>query len=201
MLARAILQRAGDADRTIVALAGPPGAGKSTLAQATASAVAAAGETVAIVPMDGFHYDDAVLEAHGLRHRKGAPETFDARGFAVVLERLRAREEAVAIPLFDRSLEIARAGAAIIEAETRILLVEGNYLLLDTPPWGGLAGLFDLTVMLEVPLSELERRLVRRWLHHGFEAQAARDKALSNDIPNARLVVETSRPADVVVRS
>ncbi|MCV0395114.1 MAG: nucleoside triphosphate hydrolase [Rhizobiaceae bacterium] len=200
-LAHAILDRAGGAPRFMVAIAGPPGAGKSTLAEAVLARMLEAGETAAIVPMDGFHFDDIVLEARGLKPRKGAPETFDVAGLLVMLRRLGAREADVAIPVFDRSIEVARAGAAIVPAGTRILLVEGNYLLLDEPPWTELAGLFDLTVMLDVPLEELESRLVRRWLGHGFDETGAMDKALSNDIPNARRVVAASRPADIVLRS
>ena len=94
------------------------------------------------------------------------------------------------------AIEIARAGAAIVPAETRIILAEGNYLLLDEAPWNGLADAFDMTVWLDVPVDELERRLVRRWLDHGFAPEQARDKALSNDIPNARRVAARSRNAD-----
>jgi pantothenate kinase len=88
--------------------------------------------------MDGFHYDDRVLDQLGLRHRKGAPETFDFAGFATLLRRLKSREQNIAIPLFDRSLEISRAGAQIVGSDVKFILVEGNYLLLDEEPWSGL---------------------------------------------------------------
>lgn len=198
-LLAAIKARASGRDRLIVAIAGAPGSGKSTLAERLREKIAASGESVAVVPMDGFHFDDRVLGARGLLARKGAPETFDVVGFRHLLMRLRAREVDVAIPVFDRSIEIARAGAAIVPAETRIILAEGNYLLLDEPPWDSLAGAFDLTIWLDVPLDELERRLVRRWLDHGFAPDKAREKALSNDIPNTRRVAAGSRPADITL--
>ena len=191
-----IMARASGRERLIVAIAGAPGSGKSTLAERLRDKIEASGERVAVVPMDGFHFDDRVLVARGLLTRKGAPETFDVAGFRHLMLRLRAREADVAIPVFDRSIEIARAGAAIVPAETRIILAEGNYLLLDEAPWDSLAGDFDLTVWLDVPVDELERRLVRRWLDHGFAPDKARDKALSNDIPNARRVAAGSRKAD-----
>ena len=191
-----IMARASGRDRLIVAIAGAPGSGKSTLAERLRDKIEASGERVAVVPMDGFHFDDRVLVARGLLTRKGAPETFDVAGFRHLMMRLRAREADVAIPVFDRSIELARAGAAIVPAETRIILAEGNYLLLDEAPWDSLAGDFDLTVWLDVPVDELERRLVRRWLDHGFAPDKARDKALSNDIPNARRVAAGSRKAD-----
>jgi pantothenate kinase len=197
-LGEAILERAGDAARFVVGIAGPPGAGKSTLAETLRRDIAAKGIPVAVVPMDGFHFDDRLLEERGLLPRKGAPETFDAAGFLHLLRRLRAREPDVAIPVFDRAIEIARAGAAIVPAQTRILLVEGNYLLLDEQPWTALSDVFDLTIKLEVPLDELERRLVQRWLDLGYAYSRARDKAMSNDIPNARRVVSSSRAADMV---
>lgn len=198
-LAAGIARRAAGADRFMVAIAGPPGAGKSTIAASLGDALRSAGESAAIIPMDGFHFDDAVLEARGMLSRKGAPESFDAAGLSVLLRRLRDREADVAIPVFDRSIEIARAGAAIVARDTRILLVEGNYLLLDEEPWRRLRPLFDLAVYLDVPEQELETRLVKRWLQHGFGEDEARRKALANDIPNARRVAQARLVADIVV--
>jgi pantothenate kinase len=187
--------RAGGKGRFLVALAGPPAAGKSTLAEALVTAL---GRGAKAVPMDGFHYDDAVLIARGARDRKGAPDTFDVRGFLHLLRRLR-REDEVAIPLFDRALEISRAGADIVTAEDRILVVEGNYLLLDEAPWLEAQPLFDLTVWIDVPEAELERRLHARWAHYGKTPAEAQQWIDSNDLPNIRRVVQGSGRADLVV--
>ncbi len=195
-LAQVIRDWATGKGRFLVALAGPPGAGKSTLA---AALVAALGTGSKAVPMDGFHYDDAILLARNARQRKGAPDTFDVQGFLHLLRRLRVETE-VAIPLFDRDLEISRAGADIITATDRILIVEGNYLLLNEPPWTEAAPLFDLTVWIDVPEAELDRRLVTRWAHHGKSLAEARAWIDSNDLPNIRRVVAGSRAADVVLR-
>lgn len=198
-IAALIFKRAAGRDRILVAIAGPPGSGKSTLAEALCEALVAGGQSAAVVAMDGFHFDDLVLEARGLRARKGAPETFDAGGFAHLLRRLREREADVAVPVFDRSIEIARAGGAIIGADARIILVEGNYLLLDEEPWSGMAPLFDMSIYLDVPADELERRLVQRWLDHGLSEEQARSKAQGNDIPNAQRVAGRRRKADIVL--
>ena len=181
--------------RTIVALAGPPGAGKSTLAEAV---VAALGPDARAVPMDGFHFDDALLIARGQRQRKGAPETFDVAGYRHLLTRLRAEDE-VAIPVFDRSLELSRGSADLVTAQHRILLTEGNYLLLDEAPWTDLFPFFDLTVLIEVPEAELDRRLLNRWAHFGKTPQQARDWIDSNDMPNIRRVMQGSRQPDLTL--
>lgn len=196
-IAAAIVQRAASAPRVMVAIAGPPGAGKSTIAGNLREALPAG--SAAVVPMDGFHYDDAVLEQRGMRQRKGAPETFDFRGFAALLRRLRAGEPEVAIPVFDRSLELSRAGAAIVDAGVRFVLVEGNYLLLEEAPWASLAGLFDLSIFIDVPRGELERRLMERWRVHGRSDEAARDWIASNDMPNVERVLARRREATLVV--
>lgn len=185
--------------RALVAIAGAPGSGKSTLAAALAEALSAGGHAAAAVPMDGFHYDDAVLDRLDLRSRKGAPETFDFGGFESLLRRLRDGDADVAVPVFDRSMELARAAAAIVPAETGIILVEGNYLLLDEAPWPRLRPLFDFAIFLDVPRAELERRLLKRWVEHGREDGPA--WVASNDMPNVDLVSGRRLPADLVVQA
>lgn len=196
-IAAAIFKSAAGRRRTLVAIAGPPGAGKSALAEQLVPLLPEG--SAAVVSMDGFHYDDAVLEARGALARKGAPETFDFDGFRHLLERLGRADAEVAVPVFDRSIEIARAGAAIVPAEARFVLVEGNYLLLDESPWYGLGPLFDMSIYLDVPRPELERRLVKRWLDHGHAEEPARKKVRTNDLPNAERVAANRRKADFVV--
>lgn len=198
-LARDILARAAGHRRYVFAIAGAPGAGKSTLADALVAALEAlAPGCAALLPMDGFHLDNALLDARGLRARKGAPETFDVAGFAQALDRVRDAGAPVILPVFDRDLDLARAGAREVATEARVIVVEGNYLLLREEPWAGLGRCFDRTLFLSVPEVELERRLVARWRHYGLDGEAARTRAQGNDIPNARRVVAGSRAADVV---
>lgn len=185
--------------RRIVAVAGAPGSGKSSFAERLVRALEGR-VAAAVLPMDGFHYDDAVLEARGHRPRKGAPHTFDVDGLAALLARLAADDgREVAVPVFDRAIEIARAGARIIGPETRLVVAEGNYLLLDDPAWAPLRRLFDVTVFLDVPEPVLERRLRARWAGYGLTAEATRAKLEENDLPNARRVAGASVPADVVI--
>lgn len=187
------------ARRRLAAIAGPPGSGKSTLAEAVVARLVDAGLDAVLMPMDGFHLDNRLLEERGLLPRKGAPETFDFGGFAATLGRVRT-DPSVILPVFDRSREIAIAGAAEIRPETTHVIVEGNYLLLDEDPWLALAGMWDYSVFLAVDEAELERRLMARWLGHGFDEAAAREKALGNDIPNARRVISHVIEPDLTLR-
>jgi pantothenate kinase len=196
-IAATIFKRAGKARRFIVAIAGPPGAGKSTLSAGLHDLLPEG--TVEVVPMDGFHYDDTVLDRRGLRARKGAPETFDFAGFETLLKRIRGGEPDIAIPVFDRTMELSRAAAAIVAADTKFVLVEGNYLLLDEDPWSRLAPLFDFTVFVDVPRGELERRLLERWHDHGRSDADARSWIISNDMPNIDRVLGRRRIADMVL--
>ncbi|RWC47178.1 nucleoside triphosphate hydrolase [Mesorhizobium sp.] len=196
-LAATIFKRAGKAQRFVVAIAGPPGAGKSTISARLHELLPEG--TAEIVPMDGFHYDDIVLEQRGLRARKGAPETFDFAGFETLLKRIRAAEPDIAIPVFDRSMELSRAAASIIAADAKFILVEGNYLLLDEEPWSRLAPLFDFSIFVDVSRAELERRLLERWHEHGRSDEDARAWIASNDMPNIDRVLARRRPADLVI--
>ncbi|BCP54859.1 nucleoside triphosphate hydrolase [Kaistia sp. 32K] len=195
--------RALPAARSLIAIAGPPGAGKSFLAEALVKAINAKtpGEA-ALVPMDGFHFDDAVLNQWGLRARKGASNTFDVAGLKSLLRRLADNHEPfVAAPVFDRSLEIARAGAAIIPSSARYIIVEGNYLLLQSEPWSELAPLFDFSVMIRESRELLEQRLIERWRSLGLDDEQIRAKVFDNDLPNGDLILSESRPADFILRA
>lgn len=185
--------------RLIIGIAGPPGSGKSTMADALCDALNTAKPGLAaVLPMDGFHFDDAVLVTRGWRPRKGAPHTFDVNGFLSVLDRLRAnQEDEIAVPVFFREEEIAHNAARMIARQVGILIVEGNYLLLDQDPWTALR--FDTTIYLDVPKAELRRRLEDRW--QDLTGDALRAKMDENDMPNVELVLSCRRPADFIIQN
>lgn len=146
--------------------------------------------------MDGFHLDNRLLREMGLLDRKGAPETFDSQGFGRLVAAL-GPETAVYYPVFDRSRDIAIAGAGVLDAECDTVIVEGNYLLLDAPDWRNLSNLWDLKVNLTVPETVLRQRLVDRWLAEGLAPKAAMARAEGNDLANARRCIAESLPCDV----
>ena len=193
----ALQRRAGDARRFLVGLAGPPAAGKSTLAEALRDGLLARGESAEILPMDGFHMDDGILAARGLLQRKGAPETFDGRGFIDIVHALQRAEGEVLVPVFDRSREIAINAARAIPQETRFILAEGNYLLFKDAPWDRLDGVFDFTVFVGPPYAVLEERLRQRWLGYALPEDQIGWKLYGNDLPNGKRILENSRPADL----
>lgn len=189
-----IAERARGKARFVVAIAGAPGSGKSTLTETLAAELAQA----AVLPMDGFHRDNAELIEMGRFECKGAPDTFDAEGFVNLVRALR-RGGSLSFPTFDRDADKTVAGGGSLSSDTRIVLVEGNYLLLKTPPWDALAELFDLTVWLDVRRETLAARLVQRWRDQGLSEADAHARANENDLRNAELVIEQSREPDVVV--
>ncbi len=148
--------------------------------------------------MDGFHYDNAVLTERGLIARKGSPETFDIDSFEHILMRLTANKRTdVAVPVFDRTNDLARASARIIRCDTSIILVEGNYLLLRDEPWSHLAQYFDLSVMTDCDERTLRARLMKRWHDLGHSESEAETKVEMNDLSNARRVLSESLSADI----
>ncbi len=198
-LSEHILKNAVGTERYIVAIAGPPASGKTTLCLKLCEDINSKLDALccAIVPMDGFHLSNEKLDILGLRHVKGAPQTFDANGFVKLIGRLSNGNEIVKIPGFDRELDKVAEGDQSINRDNRIIIVEGNYLLLNEPPWDQLKSMFDLSIMLSPEIEVLERRLISRWEHYGHTKEEAVVRALSNDIPNAKYVLANSCSADL----
>ena len=196
--------RASTDGRIIIGIAGPPASGKSTLAGAVVDKLNAetsdSVDRAALLPMDGYHLDNRILEARGLLARKGAPQTFDAVGFCNAVHYLAKAERESFHPTFDRTLDLAIAGAISIPADIPVIVVEGNYLLLDSDPWNSLHSVFTATVFVCPKVDVLKSRLHQRWIDHGLDHDAALARATQNDLPNADTVICQSREADLVLR-
>lgn len=187
--------------RTLLGVAGQPGAGKSTLAAQLVDGLQAAGVPAALVPMDGFHLAQRELERLGRADRKGAPDTFDVDGYLALLERLRAPGgRTVYAPELWREIEEPVAGAVPVTPDVEVVVTEGNYLLHDGDGWAGVRSLLDAVWYLDVPDDLRLERLVARHVRHGRSPDAARAWALGPDERNAVLVARTRPRADRLVR-
>jgi pantothenate kinase len=187
----------GGGGRTILGIAGAPGAGKSTVAELVAAQV---GARCRVVPMDGFHLAQAELVRLGRAERKGAIDTFDVAGYVALLRRLRdPREGVVYAPRFDRELEEPIASAIAIEPDVELVVTEGNYLLADEAGWRGVAPLLDRSWFVAAPEHTRLQQLTARHEAHGKSPEAARAWARGTDQRNAELVERTRHRADAVV--
>ena len=197
LLARARGLIAGDR-RSILGVAGPPGGGKSTLAH---QVVAALGDAAALVPMDGFHLSQSELVRLGRRDRMGAPDTFDAAGYAALLARLRARgDDVVYAPEFRREIEEPFAGAIAIPRSVPLIVTEGNYLLVEAGDWARVQPLLDEAWYVDMDEDTRLGWLIQRHIDFGKTPDAARAWVLRSDQANAAVTAATRDRADVIVR-
>ncbi|HEY1974310.1 MAG TPA: nucleoside/nucleotide kinase family protein [Pseudonocardia sp.] len=185
--------------RAMLGIVGEPGAGKSTLAEALRAGLVSRGIPTALVGMDAFHLANSALEDNGLVEVKGAPETFDVDGYLALLRRLRAPTDRVIwAPEFRREIEDAVAAAVPVRPEVRIVITEGNYLLLDGP-WRGVRDMLDECWFVTVPTELRQHRLAARHQFYGRSEAMAWQRTLGSDERNARTVAATQHLADLVI--
>ncbi len=187
-------------NRLLVAITGAPASGKSTLSAELLRRLGLKKISAVVVPMDGFHLDNSILDEMGMRARKGSPETFDSDGFIQMIRRIRDRRP-VYYPEFDRTRDIAIAGKGLVPADCEVIIVEGNYLMFDETPWRELAPLWDLTIRWEIALPQLRARLIQRWLSLNHSRTNAIRKVEGNDIPNAERVINAALPCDISLKA
>ena len=185
-------------NRYFIALSGPPASGKSTISEKFIKDLNAKGIPSSILQMDGFHYDDQILKEKNLLLKKGSPETFDVMGLINFVSRLQ-KEDEVVIPIFDRSLELSRSSAVIISKNSKVILVEGNYILLNTHPWKELHKFFNSTIMINCEEKILEQRLIERWENFNLPKEEIDKKVYENDLPNGVNVLKNSIKADYIL--
>ena len=190
--AAALARRPG---RSVLGITGAPGAGKSTL---TAALLDALGPEVGHLPMDGFHLADVQLDRLGLRERKGAPETFDVDGYVAALSRLHSAPDSVLyVPGFERDLERPIAAAIAIPPSARLVITEGNYLLLCDGGWEHVRPVLTECWYVDLADDVRQARLVERHRRFGKSPDAAREWVERNDEANARLIGTTRVRADL----
>ncbi len=197
-LCAAITSASKSGKRRLIAVAGAPASGKSTIAVQIVDQLCATGHTAQVVPMDGFHLDNTELDKMGLRARKGAPETFDIDGLTGLITRLRDAPD-VSYPTFDRAADRAIPAGGTLSPDVETVVIEGNYLLFDAEGWRDLHSLWDLRVFLHVPEATLRARLIDRWLAHDHTQAQAEARADGNDMANARRIYDQRLPCDLEI--
>ncbi|NMN99626.1 nucleoside/nucleotide kinase family protein [Gordonia sp. TBRC 11910] len=187
-------------ERRILGITGSPGAGKTTLAGRIVKRLNDSGAHVGYLPMDGFHLANSKLDRRRIRDRKGAVDTFDGWGFVGLLRRILVEtDHPVYAPSFERTIDEPIAGEIEIPSRTTLVVVEGNYLLLDAEPWSQIPGLLAQTWFCATPESDRLDRLIDRHIRHGRSPEAARTWARTVDGTNAVLIEQTRTRADLVV--
>jgi pantothenate kinase len=186
--------------RQILGITGAPAAGKSTYAEQLAAKLTADGHKVALVPMDGYHLAQSVLDELGLAEVKGAPHTFDGFGFVALLRRLKeSPDEQIWAPRFDRGIEDSIAASIGVAPEVTLVLTEGNYLLLDEAPWSTVRTLLDQCWYVEVPEELRHERLEARHRLFGRSPEEAHERTYGSDERNAHLIAATVSAADAII--
>ena len=185
-------------ERVLIGIIGKPGAGKSTLSKFLMSKLSK--ELVTVVPMDGYHLSNRVLKDLKRADRKGAPDTFDVAGFISLVRRIRSEQtQNIYYPIFDRAIEESIAAQGVVTSATKVVIIEGNYLLHDEGGWEVLNDLLDESWMVDVDDDKRISRLISRHIAYGKDPAAAKAWAKGTDEVNAKLIERGRTRADFVV--
>ena len=189
--------------RILIGIVGPPCSGKSTFSLELNNFLIKNNkkEYSKVVPMDGFHFDNVILKKRNILARKGDPITFDAYGFVDLVKKIKFNiNSSVAFPVFDRDLELSRGSADIVKNNNRIIIIEGNYLLLKNTPWNYLKKYIDIFVFLNVDKKILHERSKKRWEHYGVSKKEILKK-VNNDMRSVRIVLQNSNKAHIIIKN
>jgi pantothenate kinase len=185
-------------ERVLIGIIGKPGAGKSTLSKFLMGKLPK--DLVTVVPMDGYHLSNKVLKDLKRSDRKGAPDTFDVAGFVSLVKRIRSEQtQNIYYPIFDRAIEESIAAQGVVTSATKVVIIEGNYLLHDEGGWEVINDLLDESWMVDVDDDKRISRLISRHIAYGKDPEAAKAWAKGTDEVNAKLIERGRTRADFVV--
>ncbi len=193
---KALLQ--SNKPRTIIGIVGKPGSGKSTVVAEIQNQFK--GSDVAIIPMDGYHLSNEELIELGRRDRKGAPDTFDVTGFASLLAKVKNEIQVEhRFPIFRREIEASISGEGVVCANTKVVVVEGNYLFSEEHNWNEVFPLLDQSWYIEIDDEIRIQRLIARHIRYGKSPQDAEAWSLGSDEMNARFIEKSANRAEKVI--
>jgi len=186
--------------RTVIGIVGKPGGGKSTLSKYLLKGCDE--NLVSVLPMDGFHLSNKVLKSLGRSDRKGAPDTFDVKGFANLLERIASdQSNPIYYPIFDRSIEESIAAQGVVLPSTRVVIVEGNYLMHDRDGWQEISPLLNQSWYAYLDEDIRISRLISRHIAFGKDPESAKAWAKGSDQANAELIEMSVARCDFLIRT
>jgi len=195
-----VVECASASTRTIIGIVGKPGGGKSTLSKYLLKGMDPT--LVSVVPMDGFHLSNKVLKELGRSDRKGAQDTFDVKGFTALIQRIKMDSaEPIYYPIFDRSIEESIAAQGVVYPSTRVVIVEGNYLMHDEDGWQEIAPLLDQSWYAFLEEDIRVSRLISRHIAFGKDPESAKAWAKGSDQVNAELIEAGVGRCDFLIRS
>jgi len=195
-----VVECASASKRTIIGIIGKPGGGKSTLSKYLLKGMDP--KLVSVVPMDGFHLSNKVLKELGRSDRKGAQDTFDVQGFTTLIERIKMDSaDPIYYPIFDRSIEESIAAQGVVYPSTRVVIVEGNYLMHDRDGWQEISPLLDQSWYAFLDEDIRISRLISRHIAFGKDPESAKAWAKGSDQVNAELIEMGVERCDFLIRS
>jgi len=195
-----VVERASASTRTIIGIVGKPGGGKSTLSKYLLKGMDPT--LVSVVPMDGFHLSNKVLKELGRSDRKGAQDTFDVKGFTTLIQRIKSDSaDPIYYPIFDRSIEESIAALGVVYPSTRVVIVEGNYLMHDRDGWQEISPLLDQRWYAFLDEDLRISRLISRHIAFGKDPESAKAWAKGSDQVNAELIEIGVGRCDFLIRS
>lgn len=194
-------QAANDHKRFVLGIVGIPASGKSSLTvQLMEYIEAIAPSEAALLPMDGYHLTNHKLDELGLRDRKGSPHTFDAEGYVQAIEAVKPAGVSLSFPVYDRAIHDPKPDAGQIESSHQLIVTEGNYLLLDQPPWDRLGQVINECWWLDTPTEQAKEWMIKRHVQGGRTEEDARSHYEHSDAANTQLILEHSREPDLIIQ-